>query len=630
MDPEKTQCQFGLWDSPISPQSMAGELDLLDVSWGQDGSLIWLEKSAGRGVLVVQPIDGQAARILTPELSIQARLGYGGGDFTVGKEEVYFVESISGRLYRQSLKYGTPRPLTPAFGQTAAPTLSPNGKWLLFLNSYESSDSLAIVDSQGRNWPQKLHTGHDFYTQPAWHPDGDSICWVAWDHPNMPWDGTSLYLGKISTDHFRLPVLTEVQIISGGNDISIFQPQFTPDGSSLVYVSDENGWWHLFLYDLERKEHRRLTSGPAEHGRPAWQYGYRTYAFNPEGDIFVLRNKYGNISLWRIDPSTGEDEQLHLADIYTYLEQISVSSHGIALLASGSGTPKRVITISYDNPESERIIRRSSPEMLPSGAYSSCKPIEWKGLDGGVVYGLFYPPQNEQFQGSGNPPLIVNIHGGPTSQVGSFFNSKAQFFASRGYAFLEVNYRGSTGYGRNYRNMLRRNWGIFDVEDAVSGVRYLSAQDLADENRAVIMGSSAGGFTVLKALQDYPGLFKAGICIYGVSNQFVMASETHKFELHYSDSLLGPLPEAAEVYYQRSPIFFADQIQDPVALFQGEDDQVVVRSQSDDMADSLERRGVPHVYHLYPGEGHGFRKPETIEHLYQSIEKFLRQYVIFA
>ncbi len=251
-------------------------------------------------------------------------------------------------------------------------------------------------------------------------------------------------------------------------------------------------------------------------------------------------------------------------------------------------------------------------------------------MDGGNVHGLFYPPVNPAFEGSGVPPLIVRVHGGPTSQAFNAFNSQAQFFTSRGYAVLDVNYRGSTGYGREYRNLLRGSWGIYDVQDAVSGAGYLADQNRADRARLVIIGGSAGGFTVLKALEDFPGFFKAGICLFGVSNQFTLAAETHKFEAHYSDTLLGPLPEAAQIYRERSPIFFVNKIQDPIAIFQGEIDTVVPRKQSDEVVASLQRRGVEHVYHVYPGEGHGFRKAETIEHFYQAVDQFLRQYVIFA
>jgi dipeptidyl aminopeptidase/acylaminoacyl peptidase len=289
-----------------------------------------------------------------------------------------------------------------------------------------------------------------------------------------------------------------------------------------------------------------------------------------------------------------------------------------------------VITCDHEDPGRVHIWRRSTPETLPAQAYSKPEAITWQNEDGGRSYGLYYPPCNARFESSGKPPLVVNVHGGPTSQTTDKFNLKAQFFTSRGYAFLEVNYRGSTGYGREYRNLLRGNWGLYDVQDAVSGAKHLNSLGLVDEKRLVIMGGSAGGFTVLKALEDYPGFFKAGICLYGVSNQFTLAAETHKFEAHYSDSLLGSLPEAAEVYRQRSPIFFVDRIQDPVALFQGEEDEVVKRDQSDEVAASLQQRGIPHIYHLYAGEGHGFRKAETTEHLYRTIEKFLQQYVIYA
>jgi dipeptidyl aminopeptidase/acylaminoacyl peptidase len=557
-------------------------------------------------------------------------LGYGGGEFTVGADQVFFVEADSGRIYRQPLSHGGPRPVTPAFGSSAAPTLSPDGKWLLYLNSYESKDALAIVDSHGATWPQKLHAAHDFYMQPAWHPEGKFIAWVAWDHPNMPWDGTVLYLGEIVYEDGRLPVVKEVRQIVGNEDVSIFQPEFSPDGRYLAFVSDKSGWWQLYLYDLESKTSRQLTHAQAEHGKPAWVQGFRTYGFGPDGDLFVIRNHMGSESLWRLHPGSGVEQRVHLDDRYTNLEQIRVATDRIALLASGPDIPKRVIACDINAPTDVRIWRRSTSEMLPPDAYSKPEPLEWPGMDDGAVYGLFYPPHNEGFDSTGKPPLIVNIHGGPTSQVVNSFNPKTQYFTSRGYAYLEVNYRGSTGYGRAYRNMLRGNWGIYDVGDAVSGARYLAEQGLVDDGRMVIMGGSAGGFTVLKALEDFPGFFKAGICLYGVTNQFTLALETHKFELHYSDTLLGPLPDAAEIYHQRSPINFVDQIQDPIALFQGEDDQVVLRSQSDELAASLVRRGVPHIYHLYAGEGHGFRKAETIEHLYMAIEKFLNTYVIFA
>ena len=630
--------QFGLWDSPISPASLARGIGFSGLAWdsGPDGSgsLIWLENRSDRGVLVVQPPDGQAPRDLNSDFSIRAKVGYGGGDFTAGGGFVYFVDAASGRLYRQPASAGLASPLTPAFGHCAAPASSPDGKWLLFVRSYEGQDTLEVVDSTGQMWPQKLASGSDFYMQPAWHPDSSQVAWIEWNHPNMPWDGTRLRLGRLRFSEGSLPVMEQATTVAGDEQTSIFQPEFSPDGRYLAYVSDASSWWHLFLFDLQTGEHRQITFGEAEHGWPAWVQGMRTYAFNQPGDrLYFLRNLLGGISLWQYDLAGGKESPVSLEDEYQSLDHICVGAGVIGLVASGPRTPTRVITLRPDSRgQSSRVFiqRRSASEELPASAYAPAQMIQWPSLDGQAVYGLFYPPHNEGFEGVDKPPLIVNVHGGPTSQVRNGFNPRIPYFTSRGYAVLDVNHRGSTGYGRAYRNMLRGNWGIYDVQDSVSGARALAEKGAIDPGRVVIMGGSAGGFTVLKALEDFPGFFKAAICLFGVSNQFTLAAETHKFEARYSDTLLGPLPEAAAIYRERSPIFFVDKIVDPIAVFQGEDDNVVPRKQSDEVVESLRRRGVPHIYHVYPGEGHGFRKAETIEHFYKAVTQFLQQYVIFA
>jgi dipeptidyl aminopeptidase/acylaminoacyl peptidase len=629
-----TTRQYGLWDSPITPISLARGITFSDVAWDEEGRLVWREVRSGRGVLVVQRTDSQAPRDLNSDLSVRAGVGYGGGDFAVGHGQVYFIESESGRLYRQPLEYGAARPITPAFGHFASPAISPDGKWLLFVHTYEGKDSLGIVDSEGRRWPQKLVSGNDFYMQPTWQPgqaQEGQLAWIAWDHPNMPWDGTVLHLAKFDRRNGDFPRIVEEHSIAGDARTSIFQPEFSPDGRYLAYVSDASGWWQIYLYDLENGDHRQVTSAQADHGLPAWIQGMRTYAFGPDGkSIYSLRNQQGFASLVRIDLERGGEERLAVDEVYSWMEQIAVSPGGsrIALLASGSETPPRVIT--FGASEGMRIRQRATSEQLSPGQYAPTQPITWQGMDGETVYGLFNPPHNPGFTSTGKPPLIVNIHGGPTSQRRAAYDAQAQFFASRGYAYLEVNYRGSTGYGREYWEALNGNWGIYDVQDAVSGARHLVDQGAVDGERLVIMGGSAGGFTVLQALEDYPGFFRAGICLYGVANQFTLVAETHKFEERYSDSLLGPLPEATEVYRARSPIFHADKIRDPIAVFQGEEDKVVPRDQSDEIVASLKERGIPHEYHLYPGEGHGFRKTETIEDFYKAVERFLRKYVIFG
>ena len=626
----KTKKPFGQWPAPITPVSLARGISFSAAAWDESGALVWREGRSDRGVLVVRPADGQAQRDLNSDYSVRARVGYGGGDFCVSNGIVVFADAETGRLIRQPLSRGRAHAVTPGFGTAAAPAISPDGRWILYVHSYEGEDSIAIVDSNGNRWPSRIAQGADFYMQPVWHPDSRQIAFVTWNHPNMPWDGTRLILGQLDVDSPRLPRLTEQSVLAGGEEISVFQPAFSPDGNKLAYVSDETGWWQIYLHDLKQDQTRQLTHEPAEHGLPAWAQGMRTYAFSQDGRfIFFVRNQNAAQTLWKVDVESGAEEQVLLSG-YCALDQIAVAPDGeqIALIASGASIPTRIVVCT---PAGEsQVVCRSTTEELPENIYSTPEHISWVGEDDGTVYGVFYRPHHTEFEADGAPPLIVNVHGGPTGQRGMGFSLPAQFFTCRGYAYLDVNYRGSTGYGRAYRNKLRGSWGVYDVQDSISGARHLAAQGLVDGGRMVILGGSAGGYTVLQTLVDYPGFFKAGICLYGISNQFTLAAETHKFESHYSDSLLGVLPEAAENYRSRSPLFFLDRIQDPMAIFHGENDVVVPPAQSAEVVSVLQRRGVAHIYHLYAGEGHGFRKAETIEHYYSAVEQFLLHHVIFA
>lgn len=641
MPSSKTSKQYGLWESLITPLSLAKGIKFSDAIWDERGRLFWLEKRANRGALVVQPAKGKEPSDIKCEISIAAKLGYGGGDFTVGNGHIYCVDSSSGRIYQQSYSSREAHPITPAFGRFASPVLSPDGKWLLFVHSFEGQDSLGIVDVKGIAWPHKLISEHDFYLQPTWHPNGNQIAWICWDHPNMPWDGTFLKLGDLRFEGNVFIEIENTTNISGDEKTSIIQPEFSPDGRSLAYISDKSGWWQLYLFDLESGDHHQLTKALAEHGEPAWIQGLRRYCFSPDGAfIYFLRNQDGSHTLWTYDLTNQEEHQLSLDPDYTFLDQIAVSqpdpsgnAQQISLIASGSRVPSRLIVYEFSGAHAQgttRIVQRATAEEVPFYEYSSPLSFNWAGMDDEDVFGLYYPPNNFRFEGIEKPPLVVHVHSGPTRQKHDEFNKRAQFFANRGYAFLEVNYRGSTGYGRAYRNKLRGNWGIYDVQDAVSGARHLAEKDIIDKDRIVIMGSSAGGFTVLKALQDYPGFFKAGVCMYPVTNHVSQAKETHKFEAYYSQSLLGALPYAQEKYYKRSPLFHADAINDPVAIFQGGQDVVVSPKSSKEIADTLKRRGIPHLYHLYPEEGHGFRQPQTIAHFYTTIEQFLRNHVLHS
>ena len=632
---QKRSMQFGLWPSPVTPQSLAEGIRLSDVAWDSDGeTLVWLEGRSDRGVLVCLPAGEEAPRDLTTTLSVRARVGYGGGDFGVSGGWAYFSEA-GGRLYRQSLGGGAAEPLTPAFGYAASPAVSPDRRWVVFVHAYEDVDCLAIVDAEGGTWPKKLALGADFYMQPCWHPLGNRIAWVEWNHPQMPWDGTLLKTANVPTGSDGVPRLEDIRTLAGGETTAVFQPAFSPDGRHLAYVSNATGWSNLYLYDLHDDRHRMLTADGADVGQPAWQQGGRTHGFAHDGNaLYYVRNEAGFRRLWRHDLQTHTTSEIQGGlETYTYLEQPAVSPtrNALACIASSSTVPARIITLPLaESPQTARVRKRSASESVPEQEFSRPRSVSWPTAGGTTVHGLFYPPSSAHYEGIGLPPAIIYIHGGPTSQAVTSFHPATQFFTTRGYAVLQVNYRGSTGYGRDYTNALNGTWGVYDVEDAVSGAGYLAEKGWVDGGKLVIMGGSAGGYTVLQALVNRAGFFKAGISMYGVSELFALVATTHKFEARYLDRLIGPLPQAAGLYRERSPLFAADAIRDPVAVFQGEIDQVVPKAQSDAIVSSLVSRGVPHVYHVYAGEGHGWRRTDTITHFYGAVEEFLRQHVLFT
>lgn len=625
---------FGLWPSPVTSAALAAGIRLGEPCWDTDGkTLAWIEGRSDRGVIVVQDAAGGATRDLTSDISVRAFVGYGGGDFTLSHGAAFFVGQADQRIYRQELSGGTARPITPGFGAASTPRVSPDGRWIAYVHTYDEVDAISVVDSHGKHWPQRLGEGRDFYMQPAWHPEGDRLVWTEWDHPNMPWDGTELRVAKLGFPEGGLPVLAGSEVVAGGPETSIFQGAFTRDGQSVLYISDESGWSHIYRKDLASGVMTALTSGEFEYGIPAWNQAMNTFAATASGTVAGIRQRAGFHTL--VSVSLGGDIT-DLGDLhpgYTTLASPAASPNGekVAVVASGGKQPSRIVVFDLSGSQPALSVRRrSDSESYSPAALTGPEPVSWPSFDGEQAHGLYYPPASERFEGTGAPPLVVLVHGGPTSQVTASWAPNAQFFATRGYAVLQPNYRGSTGYGREYMLKLRESWGIYDVQDAKTGAEALAERGLADRSRLIIMGGSAGGYTVLQSLVDVPGFYKAAICMFGVANMFTLAADTHKFEARYLDSMLGPLPEAAAVYRERSPIFHVDKIKDPIAVFQGEIDRVVPREQSDTIVASLRARGVPHEYHLYPGEGHGWRKQETIDAFYKAVEAFLKTYVLFA
>lgn len=597
----------------ISARALSMDLRITDVQYDDTTKMVvWREERGGKGVLVAQH-GKDAFRDLTDELTVRAGVGYGGGEFGVGQGCVYFV-ATDGRLYKQRFSGGDSRALTPAFGNACSPKVSADGHWVAYMHTYEDKDVLAVVDAEGKHWPRRLFGEADFVMQPAWSPKGDMLAMVTWQYSHMPWDETSLYL--VSWPEAK----PEKFIAEPG--VSIFQPEFSPEGRFLSYVSDKTGWQQLYVYDFESKEHLQITDVPAEHGLPGWIQGMRTYCWDNNG-IYFLRSSEGQDTVWYWNQHDKKTSPLKGWEQYTSIRQPSLSENGLIAIASAPHIPERIVNITKDG--SEYIYRRSSTEKNIATEKPKVLPVSWQGHDGETVYGLYSPPTND----AKLPPLIVEVHGGPTSQRKMNYSGLVRFFTERGFAFLQVNYRGSTGYGKKYMNKLNGQWGIYDVEDSASGASYLVSQGLADKEKLIIMGGSAGGFSVLYSLICKPGFYKAGICCYGVSNHFMLVADTHKFERYYLDSLLGTLPSKASVYRERSPIFHADKIVDPIAIFQGTEDKVVPKDQSDSIVKSLQARDVPHEYHVYEGEGHGWRNPKTIEEYLNSVIKFLQQYVIY-
>ncbi len=620
----KTQKPFGLWESPITPQALSQRVRLEDVQFDSDGqTLLWLEGRSDRRQLVCKQ-GSNARRDLLEGHSPSGGVGYGGGEFTVRGGQVIFAER-DGRLYRHSLGYAKPEAVTPPFGGAAAPALSPDGNWVLYVFSDGVTDLLGLADSTGNEWPIQAARGADFYMQPAWHPGGEKIAWVEWNFPNMPWDGTRIMLAELAGSPPRMSAAHQV---GGGNDTPAAQPVFSPDGRWLAFIETGSEWDRLVLLDLSDGSHRTLYDSGAHLCTPAWGQGDRSLAWRYDSRaLYALRSLRGFAELVCISLD-GSVEKIDTAP-YTWLEQLAASpvAAEAAFIASAPDIPGRVVR--WDG-TSLQVIARSTTETTDPAYLPVAQALEWQTADGSQVFGLYYPPTNPRFESQGLPPAIVNVHGGPTSHVPHSYAPEAAYFTSRGYAVVEVNYRGSSNYGRAYLNALRQHWGEYDVDDTVSCQKALGKLGLADPARCVIKGGSAGGYTLLNALVRHPGVFKAGVCLFGVSNLYALDMDTHKFEKHYTASMVGALPEASARYQAWSPAFHADRIRDPLIIFQGSEDKVVPPNQSESIVSALRKNGVTHKYVVYEGEGHGFRKAEHIADYLKETERFLLENVLFA
>ena len=612
----ETTAPYGSWKSPITADLIVKESIGLSQVQTEGHDIYWIEgrpSEGGRQVIVRQSADGTRTDINPPGFNARTRVHeYGGGDYAVHKGTVYFSNFADQQIYKQT--GNEPPQLATKDGaddrlRYADAVIDSHRERLICVcedhreQGREAKNYLVAIEL-GSGQTTTLVSGNDFYSSPRLSPDGARLAWLTWQHPNMPWDGCELWVSEISADGSA----GEQKLIAGSASESIFQPEWSPDGT-LHFISDRTGWWNIYRVTADGPEN--LCEMTAEFGVPQWVFGLSTYAFESADNLWCAFVERGIWSLGKIDTRSKQFERVQTE--FTEISFLRASPGRIVFRAASPRTPLSIIEMDSGTREIN-VLRRANQIEIDAGYVSEPQPIEFPTENGLTAHGFYYPPRNKDFAAPPNerPLLLVKSHGGPTSAtIGSLILS-IQYWTSRGIAVLDVNYGGSTGYGRAYRERLNGTWGIVDVDDCVNGARFLAAQDKADDNRSMIDGGSAGGYTTLCALafRDY---FKAGASYYGVSDLEALELDTHKFESRYSHSLIGPYPERRDLYFQRSPINFTDQLSCPLIFFQGLEDKVVPPNQAEKMVDALRQKKLPVAYVAFEGEQHGFRRAENIK-----------------
>lgn len=609
---ERKMAPYGAWESPITSSLIVSEtIGLGGVA--MDGERVyWLEgrpAEGGRNVLVSRTPDGQTQDITPTGFNVRTRVHeYGGGAFAIENETVYFSNFADGRLYAQTPD-GEPSAIVgDAKLRYADIRIDPPRDRLICVREDHTGEGEAVntvvsIDCKtGKT--DILVSGNDFYASPCLSPDGSQLAWLTWNHPCMPWDGTELWVAAMGDDG----TVENPQKVAGSQTESIFQPQWSPDGV-LYFVSDRTDWWNLYRWRDGAIE--PLHPMAAEFATPQWVFGMSTYAFAGDGRIVCTYTQQGLWHLATIDTTTQEFRQIETP--YTQISGITAAGDRVLFLGGSADRATAIVQLDLATQTSE-ILRQSTQIDLDPGYLSTPKPIEFPTENGTTAFAFFYPPTNRDYSApeGEKPPLLVKSHGGPTASTSTSLRLSIQYWTSRGFAFLDVNYGGSTGYGREYRQRLQGNWGIVDVDDCANAARYVAERGWVDGGRLAIAGGSAGGYTTLAAL-TFRDVFKAGASYYGVSDLEVLATDTHKFESRYLDGLIGPYPERQDLYQARSPIHFTDRLSCPTIFFQGLEDKVVPPNQAEMMVAALEKKGLPVAYVPFEGEQHGFRKGENIK-----------------
>jgi len=605
---------YGSWRSPITSELIVSETIGLEEPALDGEDVYWIElrpAEGGRSVIVRRTPDGRTANVTPPPFNARTRVHeYGGGAFLIVDGTVYFANFADQRLYRQD-PGAQPRPITPDGGLRYADCLFDCrwGRLICVREAHtgpgrEPVNTIVSLDPEDGDGGRLLVSGNDFYSSPRLSPDGTHLAWLTWNHPNMPWDGTELWVGELGEDGG----LGRAERVAGGVDESIFQPEWSPNGV-LYFISDRSGWWNLYRWRDGQAE--LLIEMEAEFGRPQWVFGLSTYTFESPGRIICAYTQQGTWHLASLDTATRSLEPLETP--YSEIAYVRAAAGRVLFLAGSPTEPSSIVQLDLATRQLE-VLRRASEIMIDPGYLSLPQAIEFPTEGGLTAHAFFYPPKNQDYIGPPDerPPLLVISHGGPTSAASSTLNLMIQYWTSRGIAVLDVNYGGSTGYGRAYRKRLEGEWGIVDVDDCVNGARYLAERGEVDGERLIIRGGSAGGYTTLCAL-TFRQIFKAGASYFGLSELETFAKETHKFESRYLDRLVGPYPEQRGLYRERSPIHSTDRLSCPVIFFQGLEDKIVPPNQAEAMVEALRAKGLPVAYIPFAGEQHGFRRAESIK-----------------
>ncbi|WNO10340.1 S9 family peptidase [Teredinibacter sp. KSP-S5-2] len=626
------QAPFGSWESPISADMVAGKTPKISETHVDGNRIFWLETLAeekGRCAIMMHK-DGQNQCVLPRPLSAKTKAHeYGGGSYCVVGETIYFILADDQRIYRLNLakpEYNI-APLTPESQQRFANIHYDETRDRLIAvcedhscisdNTPYPQNYLVSLDIKASTeeelpciHPTPLHQGQDFYSNPCVSPDGNWLTWLTWNHPDMPWDASQLWLAEIN----KQGQLLHPKVINSNRRESIFQPQWSPAGD-LFFVSDQTDWWNLYFFSakdisssLERENAQTVYPCEAEFATPQWVFGMSTYAFLDENTLITCFTRDGQ---WQLGKIHLQNNKLEI--IETGLNDISdVSANsgtGAFIGASATSFPSV-----YQHNATATQALTEQPVCLDDGYISIAQAFTFNTGENQRAHAFYYSPKNKDYASNGPAPLIVLSHGGPTGSTSSSLNLKIQFWTSRGFAVVDVNYRGSTGYGRQYREQLYPLWGIADVEDVCAAADYVVKSHWADPSKKIIKGSSAGGYTTLAALA-FSDTFSAGVSLYGIGDLELLAQDTHKFEARYLDKLIGAYPEEKDTYIKRSPLYATERISCPIILFQGLDDKVVPPNQAEQFVQAVDQQGLPVSYVTYADEGHGFRNSGTVIHM---------------